>query len=121
MPAAEESGKQAKAAPEAAKAAKAADAEVAEVADYAPPPVTDMNVMEVIANGNRRIQAAKGRAVIDLSQMGDSDSTALCALLEWMAAGKQTGGGIIFRNIQPRQATMLSLYNLGDLITPHCE
>lgn len=93
----------------------------AEVADYAPPPVTDDNAMEVIENGNRRIAAAKGGAVIDLSNMGDSDSTGICALLEWIAAGRKLPGGVTFRNIQPRQTEMLALYQLTPIVAPYCK
>ena len=91
-----------------------------QTADYAPPSVTAVNVMEVIANGNRRILATEGKAIMDLAQMTESDSTAACALIEWITTAKQKNG-ITFQNIRPPLAKMLDLYQLGDIINPFCE
>ncbi len=89
------------------------------VADYAPPSVTDANVMEVIANGARRILGSESEALIDLSAMADSDSTIVCALIEWILAGKKNKG-VAFCNMHGRIQNLLDLYQMRDVIAPFC-
>ena len=91
------------------------------IADYAPPSVTDGNVMEVIENGIRRIEAGEGGALIDLSGTSDSDSTIICALVEWIAAARRQNKPLTFRTPPPRLNALLDLYQMREVIAPFCK
>lgn len=91
------------------------------IADYAPPSVTDGNVMEVIENGIRRIESGEGGALIDLSGTSDSDSTIICALVEWIAAARRQNKPLTFRTPPPRLNALLDLYQMREVIAPFCK
>jgi len=65
-----------------------------------------------------RGKAAIGEGVrsVDLSDVGELDSSALALLLAWMREAKAKGGSLVFVNLPEGITTIARLYGVADLL-----
>jgi phospholipid transport system transporter-binding protein len=77
-------------------------------------PVTLANVEQLIDEGRRRFGGSSVR--IDLSGVTEADSSAIGLLLGWVREAAARGAAIQFENPTKSLETLITLYQVGELL-----
>lgn len=76
-------------------------------------PVTIANVESLVQEGRRQFEGAD--VTVDLSGVGEADSSALSLLLQWLRDGAGQGRRIAFTNLPAGLQSLAVLYGIDDL------
>jgi phospholipid transport system transporter-binding protein len=76
-------------------------------------PMTLATACELLASGEKIFNAESGRLVVDLSGVGEADSSGLAVLLAWRRAA---GEGFDLENVPEGLRSLSALYDLDALL-----
>jgi phospholipid transport system transporter-binding protein len=76
-------------------------------------PMTLATARELLVSGEKIFNAESGQLVVDLSGVGEADSSALAVLLAWRRAA---GGGFDLENAPEGLRALSALYDLDALL-----
>jgi phospholipid transport system transporter-binding protein len=77
-------------------------------------PLTLASVTAVLQEGSAAI--AQGVRTVDLSEVGELDSSALALLLAWLREAKRLNRDITFANLPQGLTTIARLYGVAELL-----
>ena len=76
--------------------------------------LTLANVAAVLSEGS--VAIGEGVRTVDLSEVGELDSSALALLLAWLREAKQHSRGLSFENLPQSMIAIARLYGVADLL-----
>jgi phospholipid transport system transporter-binding protein len=77
-------------------------------------PLTLASVTAVLREGSAAI--GQGARTVDLSEVGEMDSSALALLLAWLREAKRLGIALSLENLPQGLTTIARLYGVADLL-----
>ncbi|MBE8158393.1 MAG: STAS domain-containing protein [Betaproteobacteria bacterium] len=82
---------------------------------YSPEEIKFANAEPAIRAGSEEI-AKHGELIMDIGALGDGNTAAVCALLEWKRRAAENKCRLDFENIPPRLKELISVYQLESLL-----
>ena len=79
---------------------------------YRPPPLDFSDLESAIRRGCEEIARAGDTPVIDASDLGESKTAAICALMEWKRFAAARRRPLQIRNLPPRLLQLIAVYQL---------